>query len=131
MAANEINVEGFEFYAVRNQDGQWFRAKGYGGYGSSWTDDPKRARIYQKIGQARSRVTFWANNYPDYGVPDLVRFTVSGAEVIDESDRVKKAKEKKEKWQANQELRYRKHQLKTAQQKLAAAQAEIEKLQNG
>lgn len=64
-------------YAVRNQEGKFFRAKGYGGYGNTWVDDLKKAKIYPRIGQARSRVTFFANTYPQYGIPDLVELRVT------------------------------------------------------
>jgi len=128
---NQINVDGLELYAVRNQDGQWFRRRGYGGYGESWTDDIRKATIYQKIGQARSRVTFWATNYPDYGVPQLVKFTVSGAVVLDEEERVKKADEKKKIAKARHEARWAKAQLEQAQQQLQTAQAKMKKLSQG
>ena len=45
-------------YAVRNRDGQYFRAKGYGGSGESWIEGLARARIYPRPGPARQVVTF-------------------------------------------------------------------------
>ena len=80
-----------ELYAVRNKEGKWFRAKGYGGYGETWVDDINQAKFYAKIGQARSRVTFFANEYPTFGIPDLVKLTVTKMEVMNEGTRVKKA----------------------------------------
>ena len=41
-----------KLYAVRSKDGKYFRAKGYGGYGESWVDDIKNARLYKKLSQA-------------------------------------------------------------------------------
>lgn len=84
----------FKFYIVRNQEGKFFRAKGFNGYGDTWTADPTLAKVYQKIGQARSRVTFFANNYPEYGVPEILEMTAHSAVVLDETKRVKKALQK-------------------------------------
>jgi hypothetical protein len=41
-------------YAVRNREGKWFRAKGYGGYGDTWTPDIGKAKLYSKIARARA-----------------------------------------------------------------------------
>jgi len=87
-------MESLTFYVVRSKDGKYFRSKGYGGYGNSWFDDVQKARVYQKIGPARSQVTFWANAYPKYGVPDIIELTVTGTKVINEGDRVNKAVKK-------------------------------------
>ncbi len=77
------------FYAVRSKDGKWFRTKGYQGSGNSWVEDIARARIYAKPGPAMTQVTFWAKNYPQYGVPDLVRIKIGSVEYLDQSDEVK------------------------------------------
>lgn len=77
-------------YAVRNKEGKWFRAKGFGGSGASWVDSLTKAKIYPKIGQARSRVSFFANNYPEYGIPEIVELYVTTSKVLDETKRVKK-----------------------------------------
>lgn len=60
-------------YGVQSRDGQWFRAKGYGGRGDSWTDKAQ-AKLYDTEGKARSRATWWASHYPDFGVPHVVEF---------------------------------------------------------
>src|SRR5579885_1835112 len=89
------NVSELEFYLVRNQDGKWLRTKGYGGVGECWTDDVKRAKVYGRIGPARAQVSFWANHYPKYGVPDIVKLEISGFTIINEADRIKKQAIKK------------------------------------
>lgn len=106
-------------YAVRNQEGKYFRAKGYGGYGSNWVDDIQQAKIYPKIGQARSRVTFFANNYPSFGVPELIELKVTQAIVVDESKRVESAKKRKEREILNKKIR-------EAERKVAKAQSELD-----
>lgn len=82
----EVNLN---FYAVRSKDGKWFRSKGLYGSGESWVDDLTHAKIYSKPGPAKSQITFWAKNYPEYGVPDLVRITTGVCEYLDQTDRVK------------------------------------------
>jgi hypothetical protein len=109
----------FDLFAVRNREGKWFRRKGYGGTGDSWVEEFARARIYTKIGPARGVVSFFANTYPEYGVPDLIRLTCTATAVESEGERVKKVKAAKEfreaKWDA-----YRKKQA------LESARAEAE-----
>lgn len=115
-------------YAVRNQDGKWFRSKGFGGYGSCWVDDILKAKIYPKIGGARGRVTWWANHFPQYGVPELVELQITNAIVTDESERVKKTQEKEEKRKANYDVRIRKRAKADAQRLLVEAQSRLDRL---
>jgi hypothetical protein len=89
--SNKLELEELELYAVRNKDGHWFRAKGFSGHGESWVKEIRGAKIYTNIGQARSRVTFFAKNYPTYGVPSIVKLKIGGMEVIDETDRFEKS----------------------------------------
>jgi hypothetical protein len=116
-------------YAVRNQQGQWFRSKGYGGYGTSWTDDQAKARLYGSIGQARSRRTFFATRWPDFGAPEIVKFECEPV-VIDDSEQLAKAKQraatKKEQQEANRarmNLERAQREFDRAQQELARAKA--------
>jgi hypothetical protein len=83
------------FYAVRSRDGKWLRKKGYMGGGNSWVDNITNAKIYGKPGPAKAQITFWANNYPEHGIPDLVLITSGVCNYLDQSDRVKKLKIKK------------------------------------
>jgi hypothetical protein len=84
------------FYAVRSKDGKWLRAKGYGGSGKSWVDEMSKAKIYANPGPAKAQITFWAKNYPEYGVPELVQITTATCNFIDQEDRVKEAITKQE-----------------------------------
>lgn len=94
-----------KFYAVRNKEGLWFRAKGYGGSGESWVKEITRAKIYARSGGARGTVTFFAKAYPQYGVPDLVELHVTQTVVVDESVRVAKSIKKAEIAQKEGEIR--------------------------
>jgi predicted RNase H-like nuclease (RuvC/YqgF family) len=119
------------FYAIRNSDGQYFRAKGYGGGGATWVDTIEKAKVYQRIGPARARVTYFANNFPNYPTPELVKFIATRVEVLDETERVEKAKEKKKRETEQREVRQKKWQLKRAQQELEEAQARYDRLHGG
>lgn len=124
---SQINNE-LVLYVVRNSKGQYFRAKGFSGSGESWVDDINKAKIYGKIGGARGTVTYFAQN-PKFPVPDIVKLTVTGMEVIDEKARVQKVLDKKAREEQEQEKRRAEHQLKAAEEKLASAQAELKRLQ--
>lgn len=96
----EINLT---LYAVQNEKGQYFRAKGYSGSGNTWVDDINKAKIYPKIGGARGTITWFANNYPKYPTLKLLKLTVSNVEVLDETERVNKAKDKKAREEAERQ----------------------------
>jgi hypothetical protein len=97
-APSEVRI-----YAVRNKKGQWFRRKGYGGYGESWVDDFKQARLYTKPGPARAVAGYFFNSGPQYGCPDIVVFDLRFAEAIDEG----KARAEKARKQAEAETKRR------------------------
>jgi len=103
-----MSSSNLELYAVQNHEGQWFRAKGYGGSGNSWVDDIATARIYGKIGPARACVTYWSG-YSDYPTPKIVKLIIGRTEVIDEEKRVAAAKKKKKAARLASEARH--HEL--------------------
>ena len=110
-------------YLVRNKEGKFFRAKGYGGYGDTWVDDISKCKVYTKIGSARSTITWFANHYPKYGVPDLVELKISEGVVLDESDRVQKAKDKKKREELNHKIWLAEQELERAKSKINSAQS--------
>ncbi len=68
-----------KLYAVRNKEGKFFKSIGYGhgsSGGKSWVDGLDTAKLYTKVGQAKSRVTFFFKAYPQFGCPDIVEFTI-------------------------------------------------------
>jgi hypothetical protein len=83
-------TEPLTFWLVRNDAGQWFRRKGYGGGGETWVDDKSKARVFTKLGQARARVTYFANAFPGYPPPSIVELTVTEERELDDSERVGK-----------------------------------------
>jgi len=117
-------------YAVRNREGEWFRSVGYGGGGKSWVAKVQDAKLYTKLAQARSRVTYWANAYPEREPPVIVAFTMSltDAKVLSEEDRVAAAKLKKATEKAENERREARRRLEEAERTIARANAEIESI---
>lgn len=115
-------------YVVRSKDGKWFRAKGMYSSKASWVDDIVDARIYQKIGPARATVTFWANSYPQFGIPEIVILTCSKAVVLDETERVSQTIEKKKKARVARELANREWELRRAEREFKDAQERLNRL---
>jgi hypothetical protein len=115
-------------YAVRNHEGKFFRAKGYQGYGETWVDDLKRARIYARPGPARAQVTFFATHYPSLGIPELVELHVGRVIAVQETERIQKnrqikkvAERQREKKMAEESLRRAEENFKQAEKELAKA----------
>ena len=132
-------MDTLELYVVRNKEGKYLRSKGYGGYGPSWVDELQKAKIYPRIGPARSQVTFWTNNYPGFGTPEIVVLTVTASQVLNEEERVKKAITKAKREKINQELFWAKEKADQArrrvehlsdQKELLKAEAKVQKLQS-
>ena len=117
-----------ELYVVVNKQGKFFRAVGYGGGGNSWVDTIDKAKIYPKIGQARSRVTWWYNTYPSYGMPNIIKLTATGTELMNEKERVEKEHEKKKVREAKREEARKKEELKRAEADLAKATERLKQL---
>jgi hypothetical protein len=115
-------------YAIRNSQGQYFRAKGYGGGGNTWVDDINKAKIYGSTGGARGTITWFANNFPSYPTPDLIKLTVTGIEVMDEKGRVEKAKQKKGEAELKRAKQRYDNELKEAKRELAEAQERVKQL---
>ncbi len=120
-----------ELYAVRNRDGQWFCAKkGYGSSVVKWVDDLASAKIYTKLGSARSRVTYLTTNYPGYGVPDIVKLSVTKAVIEDQTKRIKKLQKSRLKKELMAKKKINEQQIQSAKRRLKEAQDELDRLQN-
>jgi hypothetical protein len=115
-------------YIVRNQEGKYCRTKGYGGYGSTWVDDILKAKVYTKLSGARTRVGYFANAWPQYGVPSIIKLMVTEVEVLDEADRVAKSREDKRKKKLAREASIQRAKLRHAQESYDRAKKELDKL---
>lgn len=116
-------VENLELYLVRNQEGKWFCIKG-----GDWTNDLKKARVYQNIGSARAKVTWYANHYPRYGIPEIIKLNICGFEVIDEKDRVNKVIEKIKENQEKQRVTRQEQRIRKAEEELNRVKSDFNKL---
>lgn len=127
----EQQIKDAHFYVVINNDGQFFRRKGYGGSGKSWVDDITTARIYIKIGHARAIVTYFAKEHPRYPVPRIAKLGLSTIEMLDQTAHVEKAKADEKKRIAVQQLRYQEHALERAERDLEVAKKRLAALKGG
>jgi len=123
IVIKEEEVE-LNFYTVRSKDGKWLRAKKHGynslDTGKSWTDNITEARIYTTPRGAKGQVTFWARNYPQFGVPDLVQITTGKCLYLDQEERTKKVIRKREIENAEREIDSCKYYLDTHLAKVKA-----------
>lgn len=118
-------------YAVRNREGRWFRSKGYGGYGETWTPEIGKAKLYTKIGQARGRVTFFANKWPEFGTPDIVEFVATEQAVLPEAERVQRATAKKAEQEAARKVRQHAAEVERATRDKQDAEERLARLRKG
>jgi hypothetical protein len=125
--ANEIELP--NLYAIRNKEEKWFRRKGYGGSGETWVNELKKARIYTKPGPARAQISFFANKYPSYGIPDLVMFKCTEMIIMDETERIEKQKRKQDLFIQKQALREKELNLRVARETFDRAQKALEDAQ--
>lgn len=117
-------MESLEFYVVRNKEGKYLRSKGYSGYGQSWVSELKKAKVYTKKNGATGQITYWATNYPEYGVPELIPLICTLGEPIPQEDRVSKVKKKKD-------LKIAQMELYKAQDTYDKSKREVERIKNG
>lgn len=118
----EINVD-LRFYAIRNRDGQWLRAKGYGGGGKSWVDDIIDAKVYLKKRAARTQITWWSSHHPGYGIPELIELVCTKGVILeDENKRVEKSIQKKKEEKVRMEINRKKWDIERAERELKEAQ---------
>ena len=117
-------------YVVRNREGKFFRAIGYGGSGANWVDSLEKAKFYPKIGQAKSRVTYFTQEWPDYGTPDILEFTldVTQAKVIDMTETTKKSIARIERRNLQREANYRQYEIETLRSEQARIREKLERL---
>lgn len=120
-------------YAVRNSEGKYLRTRGVDSHfcskgGELWVDSLTKAKIYTKPGPARARVTFFANAFPQYGIPELVELHVTEVVAIQETDRVQKSQKDKNNRLARYEKWADECKRKAAEKKLEEAKAELDRL---
>lgn len=120
-----------KLYVVQNQEGKFFRNKGYGGYGETWREKLEDAKFYSKIGQAKSRVTFFYKTWPEYGCPKILEFDlgVAQAKVIDMEKLTSKSILKIQEKELRRKLKHLNYQLENRLENKKRTEQEIEKIQ--
>jgi hypothetical protein len=103
-----------KFYAIINSENKFFRRKGYGGYGESWTEDLGRARIYAKPGGAKGQITWWAKQYPEYGTPRLIEITGNITAIHEQDGRVREIMDKEKEIEEKRKLTNARHNYEQA-----------------
>ena len=105
-------------YVVVNSDGQFFRSKGFGGYGKTWVAELEKARFYTKLGQAKSRVTWFAREYPEFPAPSIAYWELDESEYkkMDMADYAKKAIKKIEDNKEKERIRHIDYEIKRLEQ---------------
>lgn len=121
-------MEELKFYAIQLTTGEWYRARS-GNRSSGWVKELKKAKIYGNVSQARSRITMFANE--NRIVPDLIEFTLTGSRVVDETERLARAKLEKQQKLDAQEVRRVEFELKRAEHAMQQAKERIASLSSG
>jgi len=115
-------------YAVRNKEGKFFKSKGSYDIYVNWVDDINKAKIFIKTGGARTLMTWFAEKHGIDNLPELLKLSVTGIEVMDEASRIEKTIKKKSESQAKHLKTFAEMRLKNAQRDFDKAQAELKKL---
>ncbi len=117
------------FYAVRHPTtGKYYRTYGQR-RSSGWVDKLEDARLWVKLSGARSKITALANG--SNCTPELVEFHVTQVLVVNQEERVAKARADRERKEAERQAFFKAERVKQAEAELAAAQKRLEKLRRG
>jgi hypothetical protein len=120
-----MEFDELKFYALKNSRGEWYRARN-GSRSSGWVKELKRAKIYSNAALARSRITMFVNNGEEQ--PALIEFSIGGAQELDESFRIEKARNEKEMKLLAAEQRRVEQELLRAERARDEANARIQRL---
>lgn len=105
-----------DLFVVKTESGKYFRAKGYNGSGLSFVDDIKKARLYTRLGPARSCVTYF-KNYNKMKL-EIVQLLVTGEQVFDDSVRITKQAKALENKKLKEERDAFKNQIKKVENEI-------------
>lgn len=124
------NNEKLTLYAIRDAlDGTWYKNS------YTWTASIQDAKIFTKIGQARSRHTWLLNaaagRSPDAKPPVLVEIQVASYRDIDETERVAKVQRARRERLARKEVAAKRRELESAERALQEARHRVEKAAAG
>jgi len=116
---------------IKNHKNEYFKSFSYYS-GNSWTPDIKKAKVYTKLGTARSRVTLIHNWNKSKKIteplPEIRQFFISGFIDLDQSERIALLEKTQEKQRIEREKSYARLRAESAQREYDKAQAEVERL---
>lgn len=114
-----------ELYSIKNHEGKWFVQLNYWGPENCFTENEMLAILYRKISPTRCAITKFAQKYPNYPLPKLVKLTTMIEEEIIEQERVHKVIGKKRIKLAKQAEKISQERLIRAKKDLSDAQRRI------
>lgn len=118
------------FYAIQGCDDSWYRTYTHNSKRSSgWVLKLEDAKIWTKRSQAQGILTRLANENNGEAPPKLVEFVVGSINIIDETERIAKAKEAKEAKKAQEQARIQKLRIECAERELNEAKKRLAALQ--
>ncbi len=118
------DIKKLTFYVIVNSEGQFYRKMGYKG----WVDKVSKARIYGKVGYARSVITHFSLYFPQNPIPDLYEIRVGEIIKLDETKRIAELTVKREKLAEKRAARQAQNTLEWAKQQLENAQKVYDKV---
>jgi hypothetical protein len=119
------------FYMVRNDKGEYYRTYAQGGRRSGWVKELADGRLWTTKGPAQGKITALSNERPNAPVPELIEFVVHEVKVVDQKERVAKARLKRQEEKLKNEAYWKKVAVVEAEKELAEAQRKLEKLRRG
>ena len=116
-------------FSLMNAEGLFFKSGSFDNI--RWTDDINEAKVYSKAAPARSWATKFAKVFPDKSVPQILEITASSGLVVDETERVAKARKGIEKAKVSREERNAQYRLEAAQKDLARVKKNLDAINGG
>jgi hypothetical protein len=116
------------FYAVCNDKGQFYRTRA-NNRAAGWEDNLENAKPWVRRAIAHSKVTALANQHPSQPAPELLEFVVTAVNIIDQTERVFAARQKKRAEDASRDDAITRFDIEETQREIIAAQARLARLQ--
>lgn len=116
------------FYAVRNEQGQYYRTYSQRGSSAGWVDRLEDARLWTRSGPAKGKITALCNEKPKLPVPELIEFRVTEVHVVDQSVRIVGTREKKRQEETAAQARVQQMLIDQAEYEIKQARTKLKKL---
>lgn len=134
MSEIETTNNELTFYVVRNKYNQFLKRSWCGrSYDLAWTTKLTEAKVWNRIGSAKTQVTQWANHCPEHGIPELIPLIATLGTPIDQTTRVSKVVKNLQLKKAKRDIQRAEYKKRCAKNSLiinANAQHEYDKAVN-